>query len=406
MTDPRRLDAARRMVGAPRDAPATPALLLDLPRVDRNIAEMARRMDTLPAALRPHAKVHKSPILARRQIAAGAIGITTANVWEASALLDDGIDGVLIANQVVGPVKAAELARSAGLGQVLVAVDDASNVDQLAAAARDAGTEIGVLVELDVGLHRAGVRGIEPAVELGAHVTRQAGLRLAGLLGYEGHCMLEPDRALRISKAHASNDLLIAAADAFGRAGLCTDVVAAGGLGTWDITGANPRITEIHAGTYVFMDAFHARLVPGFEVALTVLGTVMSRSGDTAVLDCGRKAFGLDRGLPEIVGGGRLGALRARRALGARGAPRARSAGGLAARGGRPHRARTKLRPHHRQSLRHVPRGRRLPGRRRVADPRPLRQPVGGRRPARCRLTRTNDRRQEPRCPTCPRTPR
>jgi D-serine deaminase-like pyridoxal phosphate-dependent protein len=303
MTDPRRLDAARRMIGAPRDAPATPALLLDLPRVDRNIAEMARRMDALPAALRPHAKVHKSPILARRQIAAGAIGITTANVWEASALLDDGIDGVLIANQVVGPVKAAELARGAGLGQVLVAVDDASNVDQLAAAARDAGTEIGVLVELDVGLHRAGVRGIEPAVELGAHVARQAGLRLAGLLGYEGHCMLEPDRALRISKAHASNDLLIAAADAFGRAGLCTDVVAAGGLGTWDITGANPRITEIHAGTYVFMDAFHARLVPGFEVALTVLGTVMSRSGDTAVLDCGRKAFGLDRGLPEIVGG-------------------------------------------------------------------------------------------------------
>ena len=313
---------------------------------------------------------------------------------------------MLIANQVVGPVKAAELARSAGLGQVLVAVDDASNVDQLAAAARDAGTEIGVLVELDVGLHRAGVRGIEPAVELGAHVTRQAGLRLAGLLGYEGHCMLEPDRALRISKAHAANDLLIAAADAFGRAGLCTDVVAAGGLGTWDITGANPRITEIHAGTYVFMDAFHARLVPGFEVALTVLGTIMSRSGDTAVLDCGRKAFGLDRGLPEIVGGvasvhfehGEHSVHEEHLVLDL---PE-----GSRLVGGRPHRARTKLCPHHRQSLRHVPRGRRLPSRRRVADPRPLRQPVGGRRPARCRLTRTNDRRQEPRCPTCPRTPR
>ena len=292
------------MIGAPRDAPATPALLLDLPRVDRNVAEMARRMEGLPAALRPHAKVHKCPVLARRQIAAGAIGITTANVWEAGALVDDGIDGVLIANQVVGPVKAAELARIAGLGRVLVAVDDAANVDQLAGAAVEAGTEIEVLVELDVGLHRAGVRGIEPAVELGADVARRSGLRLAGLLGYEGHCMLEPDRALRISKAQAANDLLIVAADAFDRAGLCTEIVAGGGLGTWDITGANPRITEIHAGTYVFMDAFHARLVPGFEVALTVLGTVMSRSGDTAVLDCGRKAFGLDRGLPEIVGGG------------------------------------------------------------------------------------------------------
>lgn len=291
------------MVGAPRDAPATPALLLDLPRVDRNIAEMARRMAGLPAALRPHAKVHKCPILARRQIAAGAIGITTANVWEASALLEDGIDEVLIANQVVGPVKAAELARIAGLGHVLVAVDDPANVDQLAGAAVAAGTEIGVLVELDVGLHRAGVRGIEAAVALGADVAGRPGLKLAGLLGYEGHCMLEPDRALRISKARAANDLLIGAADAFDRAGLCTDIVAGGGLGTWDITGANPRFTEIHAGTFVFMDAFHARLVPGFEVALTVLGTVISRSGDTAVLDCGRKAFGLDRGLPEIVGG-------------------------------------------------------------------------------------------------------
>ncbi len=292
------------MVGAPRDAPATPALLLDLPRVDRNIAEMARRMDGLPAALRPHAKVHKCPILARRQIAAGAIGITTANVWEASALLDDGIDGVLIANQVVGPVKAAELARIAGLGTRAGGRRRRGErrrswrVPRSRPAPRSACSSSSTSA-----CTGPGVRGIEPAVELGAHVARRPGLKLAGLLGYEGHCMLEPDRALRVSKAHAANDLLIAAADAFDRAGLCTDVVAGGGLGTWDITGANPRITEIHAGTYVFMDAFHARLVPGFEVALTVLGTVISRSGDTAVLDCGRKAFGLDRGLPEIVGG-------------------------------------------------------------------------------------------------------
>jgi D-serine deaminase-like pyridoxal phosphate-dependent protein len=308
MTDLRRLDAARRMIGAPRDAPATPALLLDLPRVERNIAEMRRRMATVSAALRPHAKIHKSPALARMQLAAGAIGITTATIWEAAALLDDGLSDVLVANQVVGPVKAVELARVAALGRVIVAVDDASNADELAAAARAAGSEAGVLVEIDVGLHRAGVRSVDAAVELGRHVSRQPGLRLDGLLGYEGHCMLEPDRAVRVEKAKAANDVLVGAADAFERAGLSTQIVAAGGLGTWDITGANPRITEIHAGSYIFTDAFHTNLVPGFEVALTVLSTVTSRSEGTAVLDCGRKAIGCDRALPEVVGG--LGAVR------------------------------------------------------------------------------------------------
>src|SRR5438445_8368826 len=107
----KQLEIARRMIGRPRDAPSTPALILDLPRVERNLAEMARRMAPLPAALRPHAKIHKSPMLARMQLDAGAIGITTATVWEASALMDAGLDDVLIANQAVGPVKAAELAR-------------------------------------------------------------------------------------------------------------------------------------------------------------------------------------------------------------------------------------------------------------------------------------------------------
>ena len=203
-----------------------------------------------------------------------------------------------------------------------------------------------VLVELDVGLHRAGVRGIEPAVELGAHVARRPGLRLAGLLGYEGHCMLEPDRALRISKAQAANDLLIAAADAFDRrAGCAPTIVAGGGLGTWDITGANPRITEIHAGTYVFMDAFHARLVPGFEVALTVLG-----DGHVAVRRHGRAGLRPQgvRPRPRPARDRRRrgrGALRARRALRPRGAPRARPARGLTGRGGRPHRARARATP-------------------------------------------------------------
>jgi D-serine deaminase-like pyridoxal phosphate-dependent protein len=294
---------ARDLIGGPRTAAPTPALILDLPKVRNNVAEMARRMATLPAALRPHAKIHKSPILGHMQVDAGAIGLTTATVWEAGAMVEGGLDDVLIANQVVGPRKAAALARLARDARVIVEVDSAVNVGELSAAARDAGSEVGVLVELDVGLHRSGVRTVGEALELGAYVDKMPGLRLLGLLGYEGHCMLEPDRALRVEKAMAANDALVQAVDEFDRHGLATEIVAAGGLGTWDITGANPRITEIHAGSYIFMDAFHRNLVPGFDVALTVLATVISRTGSMAVLDCGRKSIGIDRTVPELVGG-------------------------------------------------------------------------------------------------------
>ena len=297
-----RLETARRLVGGPPSAVPTPALLVELGVVRDNIAEMARRMETVPAALRPHAKIHKSPEFGRMQLDAGAIGLTTATVWEASAMVAAGLSDILVCNQVVGQVKAAELARLATLANVIVLVEGEANADELAAAARAAGSEIGVLVELDVGLHRSGVRSVDDAVALAERVSDTAGLRLLGPFGYEGHCMLEPDRALRIQKAQDANSQLLELADAFERGGLPTEIVGAGGLGTWDITGANPRITEIHAGSYIFMDAFHRALVPGFEPALTVLATVISRTGDMAVVDCGRKSIGIDRAVPELVG--------------------------------------------------------------------------------------------------------
>jgi D-serine deaminase-like pyridoxal phosphate-dependent protein len=294
---------ASSLIGDSRESLPTPALVLDLPTAQRNVAEMARRMVALPAALRPHAKIHKSPALGRIQLDAGAIGLTTATIWEASAMVDAGMSDVLIANQVVGPVKCAELARIAGLARVIVAIDSEISARECSAAAVSAGSEIIVLVEIDVGLHRAGVRSEQAAIELGRVIEGLPGLKLEGLLGYEGHCMLEPDRGVRVKKATASNTILVGAADGFDQAGLPTKIVAGGGLGTWDITGANPRITEIHAGSYIFMDAFHRNLVPGFEVALTVESTIISRDGSLAVVDSGRKSIGIDRVPPEVVGG-------------------------------------------------------------------------------------------------------
>src|SRR4051812_25973188 len=130
------LDAARSLIGGPPDAIPTPALLIELDVVRANIAEMARRMETVAAALRPHAKIHKSPVLRRMQIEAGAIGLKTATVWEASAMVADGLSGILVCTQVVGPVKAAELARLAGDAELIVLVESAANADQLAFAAR------------------------------------------------------------------------------------------------------------------------------------------------------------------------------------------------------------------------------------------------------------------------------
>ncbi len=202
---PSGLELARRIIGQPRDAVPTPALLVDLPRVKANVQEMARRMAGLPAALRPHAKIHKSPILGRMQVEAGAIGLTTATVWEGKRRgRCVALTIILVANQVVGPVKAGELGRIAGLANVTCAVDSFVNITELSQAAVAAKSQIDVIVEVDVGLHRSGARSAE-AADLGIRAAKLPGVRLRGLLGYEVHCsVLEPDRALRIEKASAA----------------------------------------------------------------------------------------------------------------------------------------------------------------------------------------------------------
>ena len=288
-------------VGRKRNELVTPALILDLDAARRNIAFMAERMRTMPARLRPHVKVQKSPELAKLQVEAGAIGVCTATVWEAITMSRAGIADVLIANEVCGRGKVKALAEAARKARLTVAVDDASNAAELSDAACAAGSALEVLIEVDVGMGRGGVRSPEAAVTLAQHVAGLQSLRLRGVQGYEGHCMLEPDRDLRIQKAHAAMAYLGEVIDRLEAAGFECEAVSAGGTGTYDITGANPRVTEIQAGSYVFMDNFHGNLVPGFSRALTVLGTVMIQHGDTIVLDAGRKSVGIDFILPTMA---------------------------------------------------------------------------------------------------------
>ncbi|HUV09087.1 MAG TPA: alanine racemase, partial [Spirochaetia bacterium] len=283
-------DRYKYAVGRSRRDIPTPALILDVEVARRNIEYMARRFREFPTALRPHIKVQKCAELARMQVEAGAIGVCTATVWEAIVMSRAGIEDVLVANQVVGRQKIQALAGAAKKHRLTVAIDCTENSRDLSAAVTSAGSSLEVLIEVDVGMGRGGVRSAEEALNLARDVSKLPGLTLRGVQGYEGHCMLEPDRELRIRKAREAMDFLKSVVDLLKREGFECPVVSAGGTGTYDITGQNPFITEIQAGSYVFMDKFHGNLVPGFANSLTVLGTVIIQHGNTIVLDSGRKS--------------------------------------------------------------------------------------------------------------------
>lgn len=287
----------RAAIGRPRAQLPTPALVLDLDVMRRNVATMAE-WSREHVAVRPHFKTHKCIEIAREQLDAGAIGITCATVWEARALVDGGIDEILIANQVVSPAKVSLLAELASRSTITVAVDDPGNATSLARAVRGREAELGVVLEVDVGLHRGGVRSHQAAVELARHVSALGGLRLRGLMGYEGHVVTEPDRDVRRRRAGQAMDELAAYVETVRADGHTVEIVTAGGTNTYDMTGADGRVTELQAGTYVVMDAAYAPLAPAFHPALTVLGTVVSRQGPTAVLDCGTKSLAVDAAPP------------------------------------------------------------------------------------------------------------
>ena len=236
--------------------------------------------------------------LARLQLEHGAIGVTTATVAEAEAMVDAGVPDVLIANEVVGAAAIEHLVTVAGAGDVTTAVDDVGNLREIAARAHAAGVTVGVVVEVDVGMGRGGARDVVGACEVGRAAAELEGVRLRGLLGYEGHCTSEPDRATRAREVHTAMDRLLEVASAFRAEGLPVDVVSAGATGTYDLTGAIDGITEVQAGSYILMDRFHEPLVSGFGFALSVAVTAISVHGDLVVFDAGRKGVGGDLGPP------------------------------------------------------------------------------------------------------------
>lgn len=288
-------------IGRHRSELVTPALILDLPAAKRNIARMADRLTSMPAKIRPHIKVHKSPELSRLQVEAGAIGLSVATVWEAIVLVRSGLDHVFVVNTVAGAQKIRALAELARDADIMVAVDDATNAEVLADAARAAGSELGVFIEVDTGMDRCGVDSPEEALALARRLVELPGLRFLGLTGYEGHCSLTPETELRHAKQRAAMEMFVGTADLIVTGGIACPILSAGGTATWDWTAADPRISEIQAGSYVVMDAFHGAMVGGFENSLFVAATVISRRPDRVILDAGNKSMGAPA-LARIVG--------------------------------------------------------------------------------------------------------
>jgi D-serine deaminase-like pyridoxal phosphate-dependent protein len=289
-------------VGQPVDSLSTPALVVDADTLQRNIGVMFDALAGQRARLRPHTKVQKSPDIALMQVAAGAIGVTVASIWEAAAMAAAGLTDILIANQVVPADKVTAAAALAEHADLTLVVDDERNIEALSAALTRRGNRAGVLVDLDVGMARCGARSPGEALTLARLADAAPGLDLRGIQAYEGHCMLEPDRATRVRLATEAMEYAASVKELLSRAGLPAATLSGGGTGTYNITGRHPEVTELQAGSYVFMDAFHGSLVPGFEVSLTTLTTVMARHGDTIILDAGRKSVGIDFASPPIAG--------------------------------------------------------------------------------------------------------
>ena len=279
---------------------STPALVVDLDIFEANVAAMAQMLVGTGKTLRPHVKTHRTPEFARRQLGGPAVGITCATVGEAEAMVEAGIDDVLVANEVVEPGKLARLASLARRARIAVAVDDREPVAALSRAASQVGATVDVLIDVDVLLHRCGVGSAEEAVALAGAVARSPGLRLRGIMGYEGRVRLgEEDRAGKIARAYA---LMAEVVTALRGAGFPVEVVSGAGTSTLREALADPTITEVQAGVYALMEPELLNLGLPFRCAFAIRGTVISRHPGRIVLDIGRRSVGMEYGPPLPIG--------------------------------------------------------------------------------------------------------
>ena len=289
MLEPQRTDS----LPGSFEAIDTPALIVDVARLEHNIARWAADAREAGVRLRPHGKTHKCVEIARKQLDAGAVGITLAKIGEAEVMVASGVRDIFLAYEVIGGPKLPRLTALARAARIRVGVDSVEGSEALARAARDAGLVIEVLLEVDSGLGRCGVQPGEPLVALAQQVAHLRGLRIAGLFTYRGY---RPDLD---AAGREEGEIMVREADRLRGIGIEIEEISVGSTPTGRSAGRVRGVTEIRPGTYVFNDATQVRwgsATPD-ECALAVLARVISRpSRDVAVLDAGSKVLTAERG--------------------------------------------------------------------------------------------------------------
>lgn len=280
----------------------TPALLVNLDAMESNLRKMSVFFRDRQAKLRPHFKNHRVIKLARRQMEAGAIGLTCARLWQAELLVDHGIKEILIANEIAGERMVRRFAELSGIAPVIAAVDDAKVVDDMARVARDKHAELNVVVDVDLGLKRCGVPPGGPAVALAKRVAAR-GLKLRGVMGYEGHLQSLPPGPEKEERVTAAMKALVRSKEWIEHEGLPLEIVSCGGTGDYSLSASYPGVTENQSGSFLLMDTWYAPFALDFQPTLSVLATVLSKtSQERIVVDVGVKAMSGERGLPSVKG--------------------------------------------------------------------------------------------------------
>jgi D-serine deaminase-like pyridoxal phosphate-dependent protein len=303
-----RTELSRSLIGQARSALDTPALLVDLDVMEANIARIVATCRAHGVAWRPHSKAHKTPEIAHIQIAAGAIGVTCAKLGEAEVMAAAGIPDILIANQIVGPIKVDRLVRLADHADPIVCVDSLANLVELDAAFRNAGKRLRVAIEVNIGMNRAGVEPGSPVVALAHEIANRPGLRFVGVAGWESQATTIADATEKERIVRDAVSALTASARACTTAGHNMTIVSCGGTGTFPYCAQQPGVTEVQVGGAIFSDMHYlTHYHVDFAPALTVLTTVTSRPTPTRiVVDAGKKSMSGDaampapRGLPTI----------------------------------------------------------------------------------------------------------
>jgi len=275
----------------------TPLIAVDLDVLQRNIAEMAALAASCGVALRPHAKTHKSPHIARMQLEAGAVGLTCAKLGEAEVLVDQGgVSDILIAYPIVGDLKIKRLLDLLDRARVVVAIDTHQAAAALSQGVSTGDRALDIYLEVNTGQDRAGARAGQEAVDLAVAISSLPGLRLAGVMTHEGHAGFSaPDEIATI--AENAGQALVDTAERIRNQGIAVTHVSVGSTPASWFTPRVAGVTEMRPGTYVFNDnnAFHHGRIGPDRCAARVISTVVSRPApDRAIVDAGSKALALD----------------------------------------------------------------------------------------------------------------